>query len=143
MHEMQRVKDELYRLFEIEASPKEVAQIIRAFNGITHKVDSARIADAVCATFGIELEDLRGKCREKPLPTARKVFCYLCVVHAGLDEYETAKIINRHRSTVYVHVMEVQTDWDVRPRDAKMLNDAALMCGLPKQLSIVNRHVDL
>jgi len=64
MHEMQRVKDELYRLFQIEASPKEVAQIIRAFNGITHKVDSARIADAVCATFGIEMEDLRSKCRE-------------------------------------------------------------------------------
>lgn len=143
MHEMQRVKDELYRLFQIEASPKEVAQIIRAFNGITHKVDSARIADAVCATFGIETEELRGKCREKPLPTARKVFCYLCVVHAGLDEYETAKIINRDRSTVYVHVMQVKNDWNVRPDDAKMLNDAALMCGLPKQLTIVNRHVEL
>ena len=143
MHEMQRVKDEIYRLFKIEASPKEVAQIIRAFNGITHKVDSARIADAVCATFGIEMEDLRGKCRQKPLPTARKVFCYLCVVHAGLDEYETAKIINRDRSTVYVHVMEVINDWHVRPEDCKKLNDAAIMCGLPKQLTIVNRRANL
>jgi chromosomal replication initiation ATPase DnaA len=143
MQEIQRVKNELYRLFQIEASDEEVAQILRAFYDITFKADSARIADAVCATFGVEMDDLRGKSRERPLPTARKVFCYLCVVHAGLDEYETAKIINRHRSTVYVHVMEVQNDWMLRPKDAKLLNDAALMCGLPKQLTIVNRHVEL
>lgn len=135
---MQRVKDEIFRLYGIEATPSEIDQIIRSYMGVSVKIDSAEIMKAVCRVFKVTEKEITGKSRKKPLPTARKVFCYLASAHSGWNEASIGRLINRDRTTVYVHVKEVASGWKFIPKEAEKLNEVAIILGLPKQLTIVN-----
>lgn len=140
---MQRVKDEIFRLYGIEATPSEIASIINSYFRTTTKIDCTEIMNSVCYVFGVTVDQLKCKSREKPLPTARKVFCYLSSAHSGLTEALIAKQINRDRTTVYVHVKEVANNWQFIPNEAEKLNEVATMLGLPKQLTIVKKAENL
>lgn len=54
-------------------------------------------------------DDLSSSDRREPLVFYRQIFCKICA-DAGVDHEEVAKMINRHRSTVYSSIALFKVD---------------------------------
>ena len=71
----------------------------KAMDKICEKVCKHTL-EAIYAVSGYTLDDLSSSDRREPLVFYRQIFCKICA-DAGVDHEEVAKMINRHRSTVY------------------------------------------
>lgn len=65
--------------------------------------------EAIYAVSGYTLDDLSSSDRREPLVFYRQIFCKICA-DAGVDYEEVAKMINRHRSTVYSSIAPFKED---------------------------------
>lgn len=65
--------------------------------------------EAIYAVSGYTLDDLSSSDRREPLVFYRQIFCKICA-DAGVDHEEVAKMINRHRSTVYRSIAPFKED---------------------------------
>jgi chromosomal replication initiation ATPase DnaA len=60
-----------------------------------------KVIQAVCNYYGFTPAQIKGACRQMPLPQARQIFCFLCIQRTIRKHSQIAQFINNDRSSVY------------------------------------------
>ena len=116
------------------------------------EVEIAReVADAVCKVFGISNSDLRGVCRAKPFPDARKIFSHYICNNIRLEKvqghYNVALptwYLNQHHSTICYTVQQAENLYETDPEFRSLYDNVVGVLNNPEgyQISVSKKKIE-
>ena len=75
------------------------------------------VLQAVCAYYGFTPDQIKGACRQRPLPQARHIFIFLCFQRTIRQKKQIAQFINKDRTSVYHAIKIVNDAIDINDRE--------------------------
>ena len=109
------------------------------------------VADAVCKVFGISNSDLRGVCRAKPFPDARRIFSHYICNNIKLDKvkghYNVALptwYLNQHHSTICYTVQQAENLYETDPEFRSLYDNVVGVLNDPDnyQISVSKKKIE-
>lgn len=68
-----------------------------------------KIINTICAEYGVSVEDLTGKCRQRNFADARQMAMYLLWDVTGMPITHICRLLNRDHATVYMAISKAKS----------------------------------